>query len=231
MNAVPTTDAGWSSNPYEAQYLKLYDITAPIATPGTPSGPNVYAYEIGNTATFTWQAAGPDSEGVTPSYKVNISINGGAATSFFTSNTSYTVTAQVGQTVTVTVQAANPDFTSNAGPASSASATVKLLNATADEDGDGTTNAAEKTAGTNPLDSLSIFRITSIERASGDVIVSWKTVSGKTYVVQSAPALGSPTGWTDITGSATAGNGGTVAYTVTGAAASDARYYRVRLGP
>jgi glycosidase len=39
LNPVPTTDAGWSNAPFEAQYLKLYDVTPPPA-PIAPATPN-----------------------------------------------------------------------------------------------------------------------------------------------------------------------------------------------
>src|SRR5262249_1596747 len=114
LNAVPTSDAAWPTAPYEAQYLKLLATTAPTATPAQPQGPNVFAYAIGNTVTFTWPTVAPDAENVTPSYRVNVSINGGASTSFVTTAASYTATAAEGQTVNVTVQAINPSDTTQA---------------------------------------------------------------------------------------------------------------------
>ena len=45
-------DANWATAPFEAQYLKLYDVTAPTGTPGPGNPPNVYAYVVGNTATL-----------------------------------------------------------------------------------------------------------------------------------------------------------------------------------
>ena len=36
LNPVPTSNAGWTTAPFEAQYLKLYDVTPP-ATLAAPS--------------------------------------------------------------------------------------------------------------------------------------------------------------------------------------------------
>ncbi len=35
MKKVPAADADWATAPFEAQYLKLYDVTAPTGTPGS----------------------------------------------------------------------------------------------------------------------------------------------------------------------------------------------------
>ena len=83
--------------------------------------------------------------------------------------------------MSITVQAVNPSDNSQAGPTSTASATIKLLNPGADEDGDGLTNAQEKTAGTNPLDSTSIFKIVSVSRPANTstATVTWTSVPDK----------------------------------------------------
>src|SRR5262249_50973762 len=62
-----------------------------------------------------------------------------------------------------------------------------------DLDGDGASNAAEFQAGTAPNDPNSVFRIVALTRENGDVRLTWTTVRGKSYRVQtnSAPAGGS----------------------------------------
>src|SRR6185369_7931268 len=42
MKKVPTTDGAWATDPYEAQYLKLYDVTPPPA-PNAPATSKPYA--------------------------------------------------------------------------------------------------------------------------------------------------------------------------------------------
>lgn len=174
VKKVPTTDAGWQTAPFEAQYLKLYDVTAPSTTPGTATPPNAYLYGLGNSVTVSWQAAPSDGE-VTPCYKVSINGN---PNPIFTCSTTTTLSGAVGQTLTVVIQTVNPSDNSVTGPSSSTN--IKLIDPNGDDDGDGTTNSAEDTAGTNPFDPTSIFRVTSVTTAS----VTWSTVPGKKYQLQ-----------------------------------------------
>lgn len=226
MNAVPTTNGAWATAPYEAQYLKLLDTTAPIAVPSQPQGP-VFAYAIGSSVTFTWPAVAADSEGVVPVYRVSVSINGGAATTYTATSPSYTVTAAEGQTVTLTVRAANPNDVSQTGPASTASAAVKLLAANGDEDGDGQTNAAEQAAGMNPRDNASVFKITaSVRTGVSSVQLTWTSVAGKNYEVWATSDLALP--FVKISGaSSIPGAGSSTVFTDT-SATGNARFYQVR---
>jgi hypothetical protein len=61
---------------------------------------------------------------------------------------------------------------------------------TADPDGDGCDNLCEFTAGTDPTNSMSGFRITSIMRTNNDVNVTWMCGAGRTNVLQAAPSVG-----------------------------------------
>jgi hypothetical protein len=66
----------------------------------------------------------------------------------------------------------------------------------ADADGDGMTNIEEYRAGTNPTDIASRFALNSSNAAAG-VVLKWPTVAGKSYRLESAPALaGAP--WTVV---------------------------------
>ena len=53
-----------------------------------------------------------------------------------------------------------------------------------DADGDGVSNRDEYAAGTNPRDATSALRITAFARVSADVAISWASVFGKRYAVQ-----------------------------------------------
>src|SRR3954467_15769078 len=53
-----------------------------------------------------------------------------------------------------------------------------------DSDGDGLTNDAEITAGTNPFNAGSALRITSITNGATSVDLTFPTENGKQYVVQ-----------------------------------------------
>ena len=175
LKKVPTSDAGWQTAPFEAQYLKLYDVTAPSTTPGTAAPPNAYLYGLGNNVTVSWNAAPSDGE-VTPCYKV---IVNGNPNPFVTCSTTTTLSGAIGDILTVVIQTVNPSDNSVTGPSSSP-VTIKLIDPNADDDGDGMTNAAEDTAGTNPFDANSKFQIMSVTSSS----VTWSTVPGKKYQLQ-----------------------------------------------
>ncbi|MEC7230494.1 MAG: thrombospondin type 3 repeat-containing protein, partial [Verrucomicrobiota bacterium] len=197
LNPVPGDDLTWSTNPYEAQYLKVYDVTAPVASPAQPQQPKPFDYEIGDTVTFDWPDVAPDAGGVVPHYEVTPYINSITQATIITTVSEYTITASESDLVAITVKAVNPEVPSNAGPSSIASANIKLLPAAMDEDGDGMSNSDEDSAGTNPLDNGSNFSVSSqtLEN-NGDVTIKWTPVAGKTYKVQSSLSL-APDSWID----------------------------------
>ena len=150
LNAVPSTDAAWSTAPFEAQYLKLYDVTAPVAVAGSVSSTITGSYAIGSSATFTWNAVPADSEGMVPLYKVTI-ISGGATTTEIVPDPNYTFTTNADTQVSVRVEAVNPSDPSVGSTPTAYTAPAYLLTADGDFDGDGTTNQAEADAGRDPL--------------------------------------------------------------------------------
>jgi len=56
--------------------------------------------------------------------------------------------------------------------------------ANADSDGDGMSNLQEYLAGTDPTNSASAFRITSIIPQGDDILITWTAVTNKSYIVQ-----------------------------------------------
>jgi hypothetical protein len=220
MNPVPGTDAGWNSAPFEAQYLKLYDVTPP-AIPAAPAALKPYA--IGTTATFTWPAL-VDADGGISGYHVLVGTSAGGSNVFnaTVSGTSVTVTNSLGAMLYAQVSAFN-----NAGIEGSfspASAGVVLLDPNSDYDHDGMSNAAEDLAGTNPLSDTSVLRILGL--ADGNLL-TWSSVSGKTYRVWATADL--TTNLAPISQVITA-TGPTATWLDT-AATNTSRFYRVNVLP
>ena len=219
----------WADAPFEAQYLRVYDITAPTAAPGQPDTPNVYAYEIGDSVRFDWDDVPADSEGVVPDYEVSITVNGSPSGTFVTDDSHYTVDASEGDSVSLSVKAVNPHISANSGPSGTASQSVKLLPPDGDEDADGMSNADEDTAGTNPLDNASrlAIRNTGID-ASDRFTLEWPSVNGVNYRVQSREALDSGSWNGEAFG--IAGDGGMLQWTdpeATGTPPEGRKFYRV----
>ena len=216
LNKVPATDGAWTNAPFEAQYLKLYDVTPPAA-PATPT-----ATVSGTNATFSW-AALVDPDGGVSGYHVIIGTTPGGSNVFngTITTTNQSASGAYGSTLYAQVSAIN-----NAGikGAMSGTGTALLFDPNADDDGDGMSNWAELFAGTNPGDSNSVLRIVSFTAGN---LVSWSSVSGKVYQVLATPNL--ITGLTPISGSITA------SVSVTSfpdpAATNVAKFYRVQVLP
>jgi glycosidase len=223
MNRVPTTDAAWGTAPYEAQYLKLYDVTPPPA-PGVPAAPKAYA--IGNTVTFSWSPAA-DAEGGVAGYELTVSGAGVPQVITLGAVTSYSFTGAEGQTLQATVRAIN-----NAGikgAASAAGPATILLSATGDQDGDGAGNASEETAGTDPLSSNSLLKILAVSRLAPNAVeLTWTSAPGKNYEVLATGDLSQP--FLPVAGGAVASAGTTTSFTDANAGPGQ-RFYKVRVAP
>jgi hypothetical protein len=226
LNKVPTANASWSSAPYEAQYLKLYDVTQPTTTPGAATVPDAYSYALDNNASISWTAASADTEGVVPCYRIDYTINNVPQSSIYTCSTSAQISGLApGEAVVFTIVAVNPNDNSVAGPSSSPT-TIHVIASTGDEDGDGMTNAQEDVAGTNPFDPTSVFRVTNITRPSlSTVTLTWSSVSGKKYQVEMASA---PNGTYNPVGSQIVASGPSTSETVNG---SGSGFYHAKIVP
>ena len=113
------------------------------------------------------------------------------------------------------------------GPFSTASTAIEVLDPAADRDGDGQSNAAEQSAGTNPLDATSVLKATAISRSGNDIIITVATVIGKTYQLETSTTL-APLSWSAVGGTvpaiATSTN-----FTHTNGAGDTRRFYRARV--
>lgn len=196
LNSLPTSNAGWSTAPYEAQFLKLYDVTPPAALAAPSFAGSPFGYVSGNTVTFDWTPAADPDGGISGFYlQIGTTPNGFDLFNGFVSTTNRSVTVPEGTTVYARVQQVN-----NAdiyGPYSASSAPVIALSPTGDQDGDGKSNQSEFEAGTNALDAASIFRIVSVEQTAADsTTITWTSVPGKSYVVESSNDM--TTGFTPL---------------------------------
>jgi hypothetical protein len=99
-----------------------------------------------------------------------------------------------------------------------------------DADGDGSLNWQEYLAGTNPTDALSRLQFSSASFYTNGVrgvAINWLTAPGKTYNLQSSPALiGAP--WTPI--NSNIGDGNEYQFIVTNYSGG-ARFYQIQLQP
>ncbi len=212
LNKVPTNNGEWTTAPYEAQYLKLFDVTPPPA-PDTPVPTSNFV--VGTTASFTWSTGNFTNDDVVESYLVNGTITAPANSVSLTGNIGDTLTASVSATTTAGVT----------GPASAASSGVKLLSASGDEDGDGQSNANELTAGTDALSATSVFKITSFASSTGETTLSTNSVSGKTYRLWTSTTLESGD-WSPL-GDPKSGTGGEISFSHTTTPGDTKRFYRV----
>ena len=101
----------------------------------------------------------------------------------------------------------------------------------ADPDHDGANNLQEYLAGTNPTNAASVFHFISAAKTNMDVRVTWSTVGGHNYVLQTNGNLGAGA-FADFGPVISVGgtNEGMTNYLDHGAATNhSSRFYRVRL--
>jgi hypothetical protein len=221
LHRVPTLNATWATEPFEAQYLKIYDVTLP-PTPAAPFA--VKNYAIGNAATFYWNSVS-DSEGGMSGYQLLIGTSPGASNVFngFVSTTNGVASGIIGQTLYAAVRAVN-----NAGVAGATSPNstgVQLLDPNGDADGDGMKNSDEELAGTDPFNSASALRITSLNTSGA--VLTWSSIAEKNYQVLAATNVAAP--FLSLSGTITA-KAAQTSYT-NNVATNAPTFYRIKLLP
>ncbi|MDB6172106.1 MAG: hypothetical protein JWL59_1417 [Chthoniobacteraceae bacterium] len=93
----------------------------------------------------------------------------------------------------------------------------------ADFDGDGHTNAQEAAAGTDPNKADSIIKISSVAMDVYGFNLTFPTLLGKNYQIQTKPTLSAPA-WINLPGPQSIGNGGDIIVTIPNPAQN---FYRV----
>ncbi len=107
---------------------------------------------------------------------------------------------------------------------------IAAQNGTGDPDGDGADNANEFSAGTNPNSAASVLRITSVTRLSSSTVqVTFSSVAGKNYVVQTSSNMADLT-WVDATATISA-TGASTSTSVVVSPLLPANFLRVRVAP
>ncbi|MEO7932618.1 MAG: carbohydrate-binding protein [Chthoniobacterales bacterium] len=96
---------------------------------------------------------------------------------------------------------------------------------TANPDGDDQANAQEYVAGTNPNSGSSVLKIGQMQTNGNNMVLSFASVSGKTYRVERSDTLQNGS-WVTVQDNI-AGNGSVILITDTGGAAQPKRFYRV----
>jgi hypothetical protein len=81
----------------------------------------------------------------------------------------------------------------------STTAIIGICDGQTDSDGDGSSDAAEILAGTNPVNAASKLRITSFRRVGTNMELTWTSVPGRTYRVCARASLNDPN-WQDVSG-------------------------------
>ncbi|MFM7181470.1 MAG: hypothetical protein ACKO2G_08415 [Verrucomicrobiales bacterium] len=243
LNRVPTTntvasppettsDPAWNQKPFEAQYLKLYDVTPPPSP-----APNTQYYALGTTGTFTWVPNGGPDDNIT-SYDVvvrdaaNAIVSSGTVTN---GSNSYSFTGVFGGVYRATVTARSAAGVASTSPGSSdsgspnpgsATTSLILLNPAADQDGDGWSNSQEQIAGTNPLDATSALRVTGITKSLTQVVISFQSVAGRYYHLEASTTLAANS-WGPVTGNLLA-TGAVSTFTDTTFGSLPKRFYRIK---
>ena len=106
---------------------------------------------------------------------------------------------------------------------------ANVSTANIDSDGDGFTDLEEFQAGTDPLNPASAPGITSTDVIGSDVRISFSSVAGKNYLIESNQSF--PIGPWSVVANNVAGTGGIVQVIAPGAAGLPKQYYRVQVLP
>ena len=107
---------------------------------------------------------------------------------------------------------------------------IQVWSDSADPDGDGRNNWQEWVADTNPTNALSLLRLFPLTGGASGVVVTWQSLTNRTYSVERSTNLGaSPPFHTLAAG--LPGQAGTTSYTDTNTPTARPAFYRIRTQP
>jgi hypothetical protein len=105
-----------------------------------------------------------------------------------------------------------------------------------DPDGDGVINRVEHDNGTDPTNpadwpmGAAEFRITEVNRIGDELRISFPTLSGRNYVIESRAVLAAG-GWVEVPGTLSSGNGSELQVVIPNAFTGPQRFYRAKQLP
>jgi hypothetical protein len=210
-------------------------VTAPLVLPGLAGNDKVQAWSFGSFATplqnsnylGTVSFQVPSGAGKGACYTLHFSGVDGAPNY----STAYQLESHPGAVWVMSAAAQPASITSDEWKiAFFGSLTSALAADDVDADGDGMSNWQEYLAGTNPTNALSRLQFNSASfyhNGVRGVAVNWLTAPGKTYILQSSPALKGAV-WTPIN---TNGGDGNEYQCLLTNLSGNAYFYQIRLQP
>ena len=212
---------------YNATFSSVTNIQFKFAANGTFA--SSWGENIGTQTQFTLPLSGTGKASPATNILLNAVLNGTYQFTFNDTNFAYSVQSLSGDSVGDGIPDAwRAQYFSNQ-PTNNINGTTtnSVSCATCDPDGDGMNNLQEYLAGTDPTNPASFFHVTAVQPSGANYLVSFTSVTGKVYDVESSIDLVTGT-WSVVTNNL-AGNNGTIQITDPGAAVVPQRFYRARL--
>jgi hypothetical protein len=189
LNPVPGSNDPWTGAndtplaPYEAQFLKVYDVTPPAAAESVSLATGL-SYNATPELVMTVDTSSYDDHDNVVEYMIVIEDENSSwsysTTVSGTNMFSWPVESDAfGREVTVSVTPVSVAGIS--GTQSTTSAVFTLLDPDGDEDNNGMTNFQEFIAGTDPFDAESVLRADNIALSGTNPQVSFKGMAGRRY--------------------------------------------------
>jgi glycosidase len=184
LKKVPTTNGEWTTAPFEAQFLKLIDVTPPSA-PAIAAGGH---YALGVSGTVTW-----NGDPAIDRYVISIGTAPGGTdlvdnVDLAGGTTSYNFTGQLGSIYYVTLTGYSGALFAES------TSSVALLDPAGDADGDGNSSGDEDGMGGDPLDA-SDGPLMAVERLGDGYKITFVTIPGRRYTLLESTDL---VNWTNV---------------------------------